>query len=364
VSARRKPVGRAHGEARRDISAGRLLPVYLLHGSETRLQEDLLLELRQACLQPGWETFNYLVLDGDAVDAREVAGYLDTASPMGGRRLVVVRDLSSLLPPRGADDTTEEASLTLTDTEGERRWLNTIGRAGNAGESTAVLVFTLRQSADARRRLCKELLQRGAVVDCSVHPKADTQRWLKRKAAQHGKELLPAVADEIIHLVGNDLNRLAGELEKLIACAGDEPCITRDHVAAVAVGGTAWGVFDLTAAVSDRNPRAALKIARDLLAAREPPARLLALFGREVRLLLAAKLLDRQHADPQTIAAELGLRDWVARRYIRQADAFTLKQLHRALEALVEADLAVKSGHRDGALAVELLVAEMTTTEA
>jgi DNA polymerase-3 subunit delta len=341
-----------------------LLPVYLLHGSETRLQEDLLLELRQACLQPGWEEFNYLVLDGDAVDAREVAGYLATAPAMGGRRLVVVRDLPNFLPSRGADDATEEGLAIPPDPEGERRWLNTIGRAGDARESNAVLVFTLRQSADIRRRLCKELLQRGAVVDCSVHPKADTQRWLQRKAAQRGKELPPPVADEIIHLVGNDLNRLAGELEKLIAYAGDEPGITREHLAAVAVGGTAWGVFDLTAAVSDRNPRAALKIARDLLAAREPPARLLALIGREVRLLLAAKLLGQQHTDPQTIAAELGLGDWIARRYIKQADAFTLKELHRAVEALVEADLAMKSGRRDGALAVELLVAEMTTTEA
>ena len=361
MSAGRTAAGRPYREARRDILARRLLPVYLLHGSNMRLQEDLLLELRQACLQPGWEAFNYLALDGNAVDAREIAGYLDTAPAIGGRRLVVVRDLSSFLTTRGAGETSGDSSVTSPDPEGEERWLNTVRRAGDAQEPIAVLVFTVRQLADARRRLYKELLRRGAVVDCSDHPVADTRRWLRRRVAQRGKELSSAVADAIIHLVGNDLSRLDGELEKVIAYAGDERSITLDHLAAVAVGGTAWGVFDLTAAVSDRNPRAALKIARDLLAGGEAPVRLLALIGREVRLLLAVKLLGRQITDPRTIASQLGLRDWVAQRYIRQANAFTLKELQRALEALVEADLAVKSGRRDGVLAVELLVAGMTT---
>jgi DNA polymerase-3 subunit delta len=338
--------------------------VYLFHGPEVRLQEDLLLELRRACLEPGWEAFNYLVLDGDNVDAREVAGYLDTAPAAGGRRLVVIRDLSSFLAPRGSGDAADDSPVTSSDHGGEERWLNAIQRAGDTRDPTGVLVFTTRQSADARRRLYKELSRRGAVVDCSDHPVADTRRWLQRRAAQRGKELPTAVADAIIHLVGNDLNRLEGEIEKAIAYAGDEPQVTQDHVAAVAVGGTAWGVFDLTAAISERNPRAALKTARDLLAGGEASGRLLALIGREIRLLLAVKLLGERTSHPQTVASELGLRDWVAQRYIRQASAFTLKELQQALAALVEADLAIKSGRRDGDLAVELLVASMTAGEA
>ncbi|HSW09595.1 MAG TPA: DNA polymerase III subunit delta [Bacillota bacterium] len=361
---RRTAGGRPHREARRDISDRRLLSVYLFHGSEIRLQEDLLFQLRRVCLEPGWEAFNYLVLDGDAVDAREVAGYVETAPAAGGRRLVVVRDLSAFLTPRGSSEAAGDSSVTPPDLEGEGRWLNTIRRAGDAREPTGVLVFTLRQPADARRRLYKELLRRGAVVDCSGHPVADTGRWLQRKAAERGKELPEAVADAMIHLVGNDLNRLEGEIEKAIAYAGDEPRITQDHLAAVAVGGTAWGVFDLTAAISERSPRVALKIAHDLLAGGEVPVRLVALIGREVRLLLAVKFLGQKIADPRTIASELGLQDWLAQRYIRHANAFTLKELQQALAALVEADLAIKSGRRDGALAVELLVAGMTAGDA
>lgn len=356
--------GRPHREARRDIAARRLLSVYLFHGSEIRLQEDLLAELRRACLEPGWEEFNYLVLDGDGIDAREVAGYLDTAPAAGGRRLVVVRDLPSFLTPRGSGDAGGDSPATSPDPEGEGRWLDTIRRAGDAREPTGVLVFTMRQPADARRRLYKELLRRGAVVECSDYPVADTSRWLQRKVAERGKELPEAVADAMIHLVGNDRNRLEGEIEKAIAYAGDELRITHDHLAAVAVGGTAWGVFDLTKAISDRNPRAALKIAHDLLTGGEGPVRLLALIGREVRLLLAVKLLGQRIADAPTIASELGLHDWVAQRYVKQANAFTLKELQQALAALVEADLAIKSGRRDGALAVELLVAGMTAGEA
>ncbi|MDQ7794070.1 MAG: DNA polymerase III subunit delta [bacterium] len=341
--------GRSYREAREEIGAGRLRPVYLLQGTDARLREDLLQELGRSCLQPGMEAFNYLLLDGDAAEPHEVAGHLQTAPVLGGRRLVVVRDLHWFDAPRAmAADPPGDA---------EAAWLTVVRQAAG---SPAVLVFTLGRAADGRRRLYREIASQGGVVNCSALPEADIVRWLRRKAKENGKDLPPEAAEALLAVAGTDLNRLCHELEKAVAYAGDEGSLTLEHLRAVVTGNTSWGVFDLTDAVAERQLSRALAIARDLVTGGEPPALLISLLGRQIRMLLAARALRDRGAGQERVASELGVPPWVARKYLQQAAGFRQDELEEAIEALVEADLALKSGRRDGGLAVELLVAGLT----
>ncbi len=356
MSAARSGKGRGYHEVRDEIASGHLRPVYLLHGVETRLQEDLLRALRQACLEPGFEDFNYQVVDGETAVPHEVANHLSTAPVLGGRRMVVVRELPCLEASRGGADAPGEPQAPPD----EAGWVALVRAVPKTASPAWVLIFTLRHPADGRRRLYREIASRGGVVDCFPLPRGDIVRWLGRKARDAGKQLAPDAAEALVAMVGTDLSRLWQELQKAMDFAGEAGQVTVEHVRSVATRATSWQVFDLTDAVAERRGELALNILRDLMQAGEPPGRLLSLLARQVRLLLAAGDRAGRGLPPDRIAADLGLPPWVARQYLRQAARFRRRELVEAFEAMVEADLATKSGQREPGLALELVVARLT----
>jgi DNA polymerase III delta subunit len=114
---------------------------------------------------------------------------------------------------------------------------------------------------------------------------------------------------------------------------------------------------------------------------REEPGRILWMLAQTIRLIWQTKLLVErgwrpgQEVDEETAAllpqeerknalAQFARRPWLARRTVRQANAFTWGQLTRAVEALNGCDLAMK-GIRgkvgDDAVAVELVVVQLCT---
>ena len=93
----------------------------------------------------------------------------------------------------------------------------------------------------------------------------------------------------------------------------------------------------------------------------EPAARLLAMIGRQFRLLYMAKDLQQARASQQQMAAQLEAPPWLLRRLLEQAGHFTLPELQRGLERTLEADYDVKGGSAIAEDAVVLqLVAELT----
>ncbi len=84
--------------------------------------------------------------------------------------------------------------------------------------------------------------------------------------------------------------------------------------------------------------------------------RILFLIARQFNLLLQVKELKNKGYDTRSIGEKVGLKGFIAGKYVSQAAKFKEAELKRALTDCVETEEAVKTGRMNDVMSVELLI--------
>ena len=110
----------------------------------------------------------------------------------------------------------------------------------------------------------------------------------------------------------------------------------------------------------DNNLSKAENILEQLLRSGESPSGLIAMFTRQMRLIVRAKDLKSQKLPENEIRSRLGInQDFVMRKTLEQAGRYTPLRLKQVYQQLIEADIAIKTGVYEPELALNILVAEL-----
>ncbi|WP_373501200.1 DNA polymerase III subunit delta [Desulfococcus sp.] len=152
---------------------------------------------------------------------------------------------------------------------------------------------------DKRRGLYKTILEKGAVVNCSVPMGGGRQDVVAREAllADHtrsilgrsGKEMAQDAYRLMSEMTGFDIRTLTANLEKLIQFSGEAPVITAADVREVLTRTRQDPVYELTGALSDRNVEGVLRHLDALLQEGLVPLQILAAMINAMRRMLLAK---------------------------------------------------------------------------
>ena len=152
---------------------------------------------------------------------------------------------------------------------------------------------------DKRRGLFKTLSSEGMVIDCSV-PKgarradriAQEAVLMERKdailAAGH-KTMSPAAYHALYEKTGFDLRTFSSNLEKLVSYVGNRGEITAEDVEAVLARTKVDPIYELTNALTDRNPENTLFFLNSILSSDIHPLQAFAAIINQVRKLLLVK---------------------------------------------------------------------------
>ena len=176
---------------------------------------------------------------------------------------------------------------------------------GFAAENRLIMITDF---VDKRRRLYQTIKDNGVIIDCFVPKgarKADKdaqyallRNFLQTLLAKHGKTMDSGAVAVLIEKTGFDLRTFTTNIEKLIDYAGKQTRITAADVDLVLNRSKIDPIFELTTAVSDRNPEKSLIYLKSLLSSDFHPLQLLAALANQFRkLLLARALLDQYNPD-------------------------------------------------------------------
>lgn len=310
-------------------------PAYFLHGEDDFLKEEMVRQLLAAAVDPATRDFNLEVRRGADLDAETLDALLNTPPMMADRRAVVVRDVGSLK---------KDARQALD------RYL---GRP--AVDVLVVLV------APAGAKPDKALLDRAAAVEFQPLTGDRVPRWIVHHAATaHGATVTPEAALLLQSALGSDLPQLAAELDKLASyvdggSGGQARPIDEDAVAAVVGVRRGETMGDLLDAVAARDARQALALVEHVLAQPKTSlvqvvmalsTQMLALaWGRAMRS--AGTPASRMEGEFFNLLREGGAfpgRPWgeATRAWATHLDRWTPAALDRALDLLLEADVAAK----------------------
>jgi DNA polymerase-3 subunit delta len=282
------------------------------------------------------------------------------------------QDRGTWLPVMTAFCAAHRMEAAPSDDRGDR--LETVLRSG-LPEGNHLILTT--DAVDKRKKLFKILGDVGKIIEySSVKGDKNLQGRLMENARQllaaKGKKMAPRAWLALGKKTGFDLRVSMAALEKLITFTGETPTIDEEDVEA-AIGKTREEtVFNLTAALSEKNLPACLAVLGDLLDRGDPPLMILAMLAREIRIHLQAKLLletgarisfktgmdygSFQRALFPAIKERMGTatpHPYVLYQALGRAGRFTRESLIRHLEALVELDLSMKSTAKDARLMLE-----------
>ncbi len=331
------------------LKRGVISPVYLFYGEETYLSDkavDRVREFFAASAGAGCD-----LLDGEEIAPAEVAARAETPPLFGGKRLLIVKN-----PPY-----LKAAAAGKGDGESKIK-----GEAGVLSHQEAplaayleepspntCLVFVVTGAVDKRRALYKLIEQKGRAYEFKTPGQGVLKKWLGQKAAALGKSFAPGAVDALLGAAGLSMYRLVNELEKLACYTGDRAVIQVLDVQAVCPPVLEDDIFRVVDAAGSRDVVKALAGIKNLLAAKEPPLKVLAMLARQFRLLLITGEIILSGGGAQSVAEKLGVQPFMAKKLVMQAKNFDTGVLVRALKDLASIDLDVKTGRREFYPAVE-----------
>lgn len=197
--------------------------------------------------------------------------------------------------------------------------------------------------------LGKAVAKRGKVLVYDV-PKRALPRWVAEQFARLGAKAEPDACAALVALVGDDLDELSTEIDKLATWAGSET-IGRADVEALAAGRAETSVFSLTDAWGRRDVPAVLGAFESLLERSERPRRdellrLAGLMANHVGRVRACQFLAEEGLGPREAAGRLKMHPFAAEKAFAHGRSFSVEELRDAIVRMAETDHALKGGSR------------------
>jgi len=186
----------------------------------------------------------------------------------------------------------------------------------------------------------------------------ELNNWLKKQAVENKINISPAAASKLVAYVGEDLWQINNELNKLASYKAGE-IIEEQDVDTLVKAKLDVNIFKTIDALAQRDKRTAFKLLHEHLEQGENEIYLLTMFTYQLRTLIKLKdLMDRgtQYYD---LAKKAGLHPFVVKKSSAQLQNFSLDQLKKIYQRLLEIDLGIKRGRWDGPTALDLLIGEI-----
>ncbi|NBH70853.1 DNA polymerase III subunit delta [Clostridiaceae bacterium] len=313
-----------------DIKGHSFKPVYLLFGEEAFLKNSYKNRLREAIA--GEDAMNFSRFEGKGLDVDELIRMADTMPFFAEKRLILVED-------SGFFKSAQEVLL---------KYLSVMPQ-------TTCLLF-VESEVDKRGKLYKKVKSMGYAAEMARQDSAHLARWAGAILAREGKKITNTTMDLFLNMAGDDMEHIQRELEKLICYTMGRDVVTNEDVELICTVRVSNRIFEMVAAIVNRQAKKALDLYEDLLALKEPPMRILFLIARQFNQLLQVKELMEKGMARGEIASKLKMQPFVVGKAMPQARQFSREEILSYVSLCVEMEEAVKTGRLSDRLAVELLL--------
>lgn len=289
--------GVTHETIIRDVRAGNIKPVYYLMGEESYYIDRVAEFVLNAVLRPEERDFNLLTLFGADTNVDAVINAAK-GFPMGAeRQVVIVREAQNL-------SNIERLEFYLRQPQ----------------PSTVLILCHKNGVLDRRKKIAGLIDKTGVLFESKKIYESQLPTFIRDYLKRKKLTIEPAAAAMLSEFVGADLNRMAGELDKLaIAVPQGLTTVTGDLVVRNIGISKEFNIFELQDALAQKDVLRVSRIANyfDKNQKANPIQKTLpALFRFYSNLMLAYYAPQKTE---RGIAEWLGMTDWQVRRNVLPA---------------------------------------------
>jgi DNA polymerase-3 subunit delta len=295
-------------------------PIYFLMGEEPYFIDRITDYITDHVLNEEEKTFNQTILYGKDTDIPTIINTARRFPMLASRQVVIVREAQNL-------DQIEDL----------------IHYVENPLKSTILVINYKYKKLDKRKKLYKALEKNSILFESRSLYDDKIPPWINSYLRSRGKKIEPKAAVMLTEYLGNDLSKIANELEKLIIVvkAGEEVITGADIERNIGISKD-FNNFELNNALAQRNVLKANRIVRYFGAnQKNHPLNLTitSIYFFFSRVLQYHFLPDKS---PRNVASALKVEPFFIREYETAARNFNTAKTVRVISLLREYDLKAK----------------------
>jgi len=309
----------------------------LFYGDEEFLIQEKVNELKRKVDNPD---LNVELIDSESISLEDIINALQTAPLLFGERLLIIKNLDLK----------------------QKTWEALIPSLESLALGTTVIFWAA--SMDKRSKFFKAVDKIGDVYEFRAFADWEQDQvisWIIKIGKTLDKNIERSAAAQLQEICGNNLRKLDSEINKIVTYVGERKSIKSEDVLILASPGEK-SVFVLSDALTRKDLKAALSAFRILYNNKVDFFQLIGLLATNYRTMLQIKTFPKTNVTAGTIAQAIGSSPYFVKKCQAKAAGFTASELKDNLELLLQADLALKSGHSQLAT-FELLLTNLCLPE-
>jgi DNA polymerase III subunit delta len=294
-------------------------PVYLLMGEEPYFIDTISDLIEDTVLEEQYQEFNKIVVYGRDVDARTIINQAKSYPMSGNYQVLIVKEAQDVKDI----DVIEPYVLKPL-------------------ESTILVLNYKYKKIDRRKSLARTVEKKGVLFESKKLYENSIPDWIVRYLAQKNFNITPKACQMIADYLGNDLQKVRNELEKLIISQPPGTKISEDAVERNIGISKDFNVFELQNALGKKDIRSAYRIAIHFGAnSKENPLLMtvVILYNYYVKLLKCHYTTDKTR---NNLASVLGVNPFFVNDYIEAIKNYPIAKIVQNISVLREYDLKAK----------------------
>jgi DNA polymerase III subunit delta len=309
-----------------DIKKRAFKPIYFLHGEESYYIDFIADLLEKEVLSEAEKGFNQTILYGKETDMLTIISTAKRYPMMSDFQLVIVK---------------EAQNIKFGKSEGKDAdpFANYVE---NPLKST-VLVFCYKYgSLDKRLKIAKSIEKNGVLFESKKLYDNQISEWAMKFVESKGYKLDTKAGAMVAEYLGNDLSKVANELEKVVINMDDRKTITMDDIQKNVGISKEYNTFELNTAIAKRDVLKANKIV-DYFAANKKENPLVLTIGQLntyfSKLFTYFYLADKSKGN---VASALKINPYFVQEYEQAAKNYNFDKTCQVISLLREYDLKSK----------------------
>ncbi|SHE79888.1 DNA polymerase III, delta subunit [Mariniphaga anaerophila] len=205
-------------------------PIYLLQGEEPYFIDQVSNYIEKNVLPEAEKGFNQTIFYGKDTETRTIAEASLRYPMMSEKQVIIVKEAQSL---KKIEDLTPYAEHPLAST---------------------ILVLNYKyKNLDARTKLYKAIKSKGVVLSTKKLYESQIPAWIGSYLKRHEYTITPQASQILTDSLGNELGKIANELNKLVIAVKDTKQITPEHIEKNIGLSKDFNLFELQDALGSRN---------------------------------------------------------------------------------------------------------------
>jgi DNA polymerase-3 subunit delta len=328
----------------KDLKNKKYKPIYLLHGDEPYFIDLVSNYVEHKLLSEAEKGFNQTVFYGKDTDVMAVLNASKRYPMMADYQVVLVKEAQDMKWGTEGDD---------------KKSINPLLNYLENPLPSTILVFCYKYGKfDKRKKTYKAIEKKGLIFESGALYDSKIPAWIEGYISEKGYKINQQASLMLSEYLGNDLSKIANELEKLMlnVSAGQE--ITLKHIQDNIGISKEYNVFELQAALTKKDAFKANQIINYFEA--NPKANPIVLVLGNLNNFFSKVLTYHYVKDktPQNLARELGVNPYFIKDYEQAARSYNYGKTMQIISYLREYDLkskGVDSNAPHGELMKELM---------